>query len=155
TDASFPLVLEISATRGSPPRGRPVDCALGRRLGTSADVPKIGAMPRANERVEALLQEYADLRAISGGDPFRSRSYEKAARSIGGYHEDISGMDLKGLQGIPNVGKSIAEKVQEYLETGAIQDVEDLRAKIPPGVLEMMSISGLGPKKAWVLYQEL
>src|SRR5262249_41858787 len=52
-------------------------------------------------------------------------------------------------------GKSIAEKVQEYLETGAIQDVEDLRAKIPPGVLEMMSISGLGPKKAWVLYQEL
>jgi DNA polymerase (family X) len=112
-------------------------------------------MARTNERVEALLQEYADLRAISGGDPFRSRSYEKAGRSIGGYHEDISGMDLKGLQAIPNVGKSIAEKVQEFLETGQIQAVEDLRARIPPGVLEMMSISGLGPKKAWTLYQEL
>jgi DNA polymerase (family X) len=112
-------------------------------------------MARANEQVEALLQEYADLRAISGGDPFRSRSYEKAARSIGGYHEDISGLDLKGLQTIPNVGRSIAEKVQEYLETGKVQAVEDLRAKVPPGVLEMMSISGLGPKKAWLLYQEL
>ena len=81
-------------------------------------------MPRANERVEALLQEYADLRAISGGDPFRSRSYEKAARSIGGYHEDISGLDLKGLEAIPNVGRSIAEKVQEFLETGQIQGSE-------------------------------
>jgi DNA polymerase (family 10) len=112
-------------------------------------------MPRTNDRVEALLQEYADLLAISGGDPFKSRAYEKAARSIGGHHEDISALELKGLQAIPNVGKSIAEKVLEFLQTGQMGAVEELRAKIPPGVREMMSISGLGPKKAWLLHQEL
>ncbi|HXY72442.1 MAG TPA: helix-hairpin-helix domain-containing protein, partial [Actinomycetota bacterium] len=112
-------------------------------------------MPRENERVEALLIEYADLLAISGGDPFKPRAYEKAARSIGGYHADVAGMDLKALQAIPSVGKSIAEKVLEFLETGKVKAVEDLRAEIPPGVRELMDIPGLGPKKALVLYQEL
>jgi DNA polymerase (family 10) len=112
-------------------------------------------MPRANEVVEALLQEYADLISISGGDPFRARSYEKAARSIGGYHADISNLDLKGLQQIPNVGKSIAEKIVEYLQSGSIAAVEDLRAQIPAGVRELMSIPMLGPKKAWALYHDL
>jgi DNA polymerase (family X) len=112
-------------------------------------------MPRENERVEALLIEYADLLAISGGDPFKPRAYEKAARSIGGFHADVAGMDLKALQGIPSVGKSIAEKVLEFLETGKMQAVEDLRAEIPPGVRELMDIPGLGPKKALLLYQDL
>ena len=112
-------------------------------------------MPRANEVVEALLQEYADLISISGGDPFRARSYEKAARSIGGYHADIANLDLKGLQQIPNVGKSIAEKIVEYLQSGSIAAVEDLRAQIPAGVRELMSIPMLGPKKAWALYHDL
>ena len=112
-------------------------------------------MPRENERVEALLIEYADLLAISGGDPFKPRAYEKAARSIGGYHADVAGMDLKALQGIPSVGKSIAEKVLEFLETGKVRAVEDLRAEIPPGVRELMDIPGLGPKKALLLYQDL
>jgi len=112
-------------------------------------------MPRANEAVEALLQEYADLLAITGGDAFRVRTYERAARSIGGYHADISTLDLKGLQAIPNVGKSTAEKIQEYLANGSFHRLEELRAKVPPGVRQMMSISGLGPKKAMVLYQDL
>jgi DNA polymerase (family 10) len=112
-------------------------------------------MPRENERVEALLIEYADLLAISGGDPFKPRAYEKAARSIGGYHAEVAGMDLKALQAIPSVGKSIAEKVLEFLETGKVQAVEDLRAEIPPGVRELMDIPGLGPKKALLLYQDL
>ena len=50
-------------------------------------------MPRTNDVVEALLQEYADLLSISGGDAFRVRTYEKAARSVGGYHTDISALD--------------------------------------------------------------
>jgi DNA polymerase (family 10) len=112
-------------------------------------------MPRANERVEALLVEYADLLAILGGDPFKPRAYEKAARSIGGHHKDVATMDLAGLRAIPNVGSSIAEKVLEYLQSGEVQAVEELRAQIPPGVRELMSISGLGPKKAMLLYREL
>ncbi len=112
-------------------------------------------MPRANDDVEALLQEYADLISISGGDPFRARTYEKAARSVGGYHADVATLDEKGLQDIPNVGKSTAHKILEYLRTGQIGAVEDLRAKIPAGVRELISIPTLGPKKAMVLYQDL
>jgi DNA polymerase (family 10) len=112
-------------------------------------------MARANDVVEALLQEYADLLSISGGDAFRVRTYEKAARSIGGYHTDIASLDLKGLQAIPNVGKSIAEKVQEYFDSGKINRLEELRAQVPAGVRQMISITTLGPKKAMLLYKDL
>jgi DNA polymerase (family 10) len=112
-------------------------------------------MPRANELVEAILQEYNELILISGGDPYKARAYEKAARSIGGYHEDISGLDLRGLQKIPNVGKSIAEKVLEFLSTGTIQAVEEIRAQIPAGLRELLSIPTLGPKKAKAIHDEL
>jgi DNA polymerase (family X) len=112
-------------------------------------------MPRTNDVVEALLQEYADLLSISGGDAFRVRTYEKAARSVGGYHTDISTLDEKGTLAIPNVGKSIAEKIQEYFRTGVINALEELRAQIPAGVRQMTSISNLGPKKAMLLYRDL
>jgi DNA polymerase (family 10) len=112
-------------------------------------------VPRANDAVEALLQEYADLIAITGGDPFRVRTYEKAARSVGGYHTDIATLDEKGLQAIPSVGGSTAKKIREYFDTGTIAALEELRAKIPPGVRQMTAIPTLGPKKAMVLYQEV
>jgi DNA polymerase (family 10) len=112
-------------------------------------------MPRGNEVIEALLHEYADLLSISGGDAFRVRTYEKAARSVGGYHADISTLDEQGILAIPNVGKSIAEKVQEYFRAGVINALEELRAQVPAGVRQMISISTLGPKKAMVLYKDL
>jgi DNA polymerase (family 10) len=112
-------------------------------------------VPRANEEIEQLLQEYSDLISISGGDPFKARAYEKAARSVGGYHGDVSTLDLKGLGKIPNVGKSIAEKILEYFRTGTIQAVEELRQLIPDGVRALMGIPGLGPKRAMTLYEEL
>src|SRR5262249_9884179 len=64
-------------------------------------------------------------------------------------------LDLKGLGEIPNVGKSTAEKIIEYLGTGRVEAIEKLRAKIPAGVREMTAVAGLGPKKALVLYTEL
>src|SRR5439155_14879805 len=111
-------------------------------------------MARANEAIEALLQEYSDLLSISGGDPFRVRTYEKAARSVGGYHADLATLDLQGLQEIANVGKSTAEKITEALRTGTFRQLEELRVKIPAGVREMMAIPTLGPKKAMLLHQE-
>ncbi|MGW3496175.1 DNA polymerase/3'-5' exonuclease PolX [Streptomyces sp. NPDC001020] len=112
-------------------------------------------MARPNEEVEALLQEYADLIAITGGDAFKARAYEKAARAIGGYPDDISRLDADGLREIPNVGRSIAEKVVEYLRTGTVSVVEDRRSKIPAGVRELITIPTLGPKKALRLYEDL
>jgi DNA polymerase (family X) len=112
-------------------------------------------MPRQNEDVADLLQEYADLVSISGGDAYKVRAYEKAARSVGGYAKDIDALDLRGLEAIPNVGKSIAEKIREYLETGTISTVDELRAIVPDGVRSLLSISTLGPKKAMVIHEEL
>ncbi|MFC5218426.1 DNA polymerase/3'-5' exonuclease PolX [Streptomyces coerulescens] len=112
-------------------------------------------MARSNDEVAALLQEYADLISITGGDAFKVRVYEKAARAIGGHHADVSTLDAKGLKEIPNVGKSIAEKVVEYFATGSVSAVEELRAKIPAGVRQLTAIPTLGPKKALVLYEEL
>ncbi|MEV7690511.1 DNA polymerase/3'-5' exonuclease PolX [Streptomyces bungoensis] len=112
-------------------------------------------MARPNDEVEALLREYADLIAITGGDAFKARAYEKAARSIGGYPADVSHLDAEGLREIPNVGRSIADKVLEYLRTGRIALVEERRAKIPAGVRELIRIPTLGPKKALRLYEDL
>jgi len=112
-------------------------------------------MPRANEVVEALLEEYADLLSISGGDPFRVRTYEKAARSVGGYHADLATLDDKGILAIPAVGKSIVGKVRQALETGTFERLEELRKQVPAGVRDMISIPMLGPKKALMLYREM
>ncbi|MER5506579.1 DNA polymerase/3'-5' exonuclease PolX [Streptomyces sp. NPDC002766] len=112
-------------------------------------------MARSNDEVAALLQEYADLISITGGDAFRARVYEKAARAVGGHHADVATLDLKGLQQIPNVGKSIAQKVREYFDHGSVTAVEELRAKIPAGVRRLTAIPTLGPKKAMAVYEEL
>ncbi|MBV2155918.1 DNA polymerase/3'-5' exonuclease PolX [Kitasatospora sp. SUK 42] len=112
-------------------------------------------MPRLNDQVRELLQEYADLINITGGDAFRARAYEKAARAVGGHPEDLAGLDVKGLQQIPGVGKSTAEKVAEYLSTGRITALETLRARIPSGVREMMAVPSVGPKRALALYRDL
>ncbi|CAL9341636.1 DNA polymerase/3'-5' exonuclease PolX [Streptomyces sp. enrichment culture] len=112
-------------------------------------------MSRANEEVEALLQEYADLIAISGGDAFKARAYEKAARAIGGHPADVAELGPDGLREIPNVGRSIAAKVVEFLRSGRVPEIEETRAAVPAGVRELITIPTLGPKKAMVLHEEL
>ncbi|MFD0538453.1 DNA polymerase/3'-5' exonuclease PolX [Actinomadura luteofluorescens] len=109
---------------------------------------------RVNDEVGALLDEYADLLAITGGEAFKVRVYQKAARSVAGDPADLVGLDDAGLRGIPNVGRSIAAKIEEYLTTGSIHELEELRARIPVGVRQLTLIPTLGPKKAMVLYHE-
>jgi DNA polymerase (family X) len=112
-------------------------------------------VPRTNDAVEQALLEFADLLAILGDDPFKPRAYEKAAKAVGGYPTDLAGMDLRRILEIPGVGRSIGEKIHAYLTTGSIPELEALRSEIPSGVREMMSVPGLGPKKAIVLYEQL
>ncbi len=112
-------------------------------------------MARANDSVAELLQEYADLIAITGGEAFRARVYEKAARAVAGYPADVATLDRKGLEAIPNVGGSTAAKIAEYLHSGRIEAVERLRGRIPAGVRELTRVPGLGPKRAVQLYEQL
>jgi len=108
-----------------------------------------------NEEVAALLREYAELTQITGGDVFRARNYEKAARSVRGWGDDIGQLDATALRAIPGVGASIAAKIAEYRETGSIRALDELRATIPPGVLELTRVPGLGPKRALQLNRDL
>jgi DNA polymerase (family 10) len=112
-------------------------------------------VPKTNEEIEDLFFEWSDLLLISGGDPFRARSYEKAARAIGAYPKDVAELDEKGLLAIPTVGKHMAQRIREYVDTGAMRELEDLRELVPPGVRELTRIPGLGPKKAVVLNEAL
>ncbi|WP_412517868.1 DNA polymerase/3'-5' exonuclease PolX [Actinomadura madurae] len=112
-------------------------------------------MARANDEAAALIQELADLLSITGGDAFKIRAYEKAARAIAGHPDDISELDLAGLRKIPTVGEAIAKKVLDYTATGTIRQVEELRTQIPAGVRALTAIPTLGPKKALAVYEEL
>jgi DNA polymerase (family 10) len=112
-------------------------------------------MAWANEEIAGLLREYAELTQITGGDVFRVRNYTKAARSVGGWADDISVLDARALREIPGVGASIAAKIAEYRETGAIKALDELRVTIPPGVVELTRVPGLGPKRALQLTREL
>ncbi|WP_432840121.1 DNA polymerase/3'-5' exonuclease PolX [Dactylosporangium sp. CA-092794] len=112
-------------------------------------------MARANDAVAALLQEYADLLTVTGGEQFKSRVYEKAARAVGGHPVDVATMDDGGLRQIPGVGASIAEKIAEYLRSGHVAVVDTLRGQVPGGVPELIRIPTLGPKRAVQLHDEL
>jgi DNA polymerase (family X) len=112
-------------------------------------------MARVNDEAAALLQELADLLSITGGEAYKVRAYEKAARAISGYHEDIAGLGPDELKKIPNVGQAIAKKIQDYLATGTIRQVEELRTEIPAGVRALTTIPTLGPKKAMAVYERL
>src|SRR5690606_4786715 len=113
-DATGPrLFARIACLIGKRTRARPED--MNRRT-ASAGMKRprpvhSDVMARTNDEVAALFSEYADLISITGGDAYKARVYEKAARSVGGHHADVSTLDAKGLQEIPNVGRSIAEKI--------------------------------------------
>ncbi|WP_424530985.1 DNA polymerase/3'-5' exonuclease PolX [Sphaerisporangium viridialbum] len=109
-------------------------------------------MGRANDEAAAALEEYAELFAMNGGDAFRVRSYQKAAKAIAGFPEDISQVDVRR---VPGVGEAIAKKMEEFLQRGSFRQLDDLRLQVPDGVRKLTRIPSLGPKKAVFLFQEL
>jgi histidinol phosphatase-like PHP family hydrolase len=112
-------------------------------------------MASTNGEVAAMLREYAELLSITGGDPFRARNYEKAAKAVAGYPGDLAAVPDTALTKIPGVGTSIAGKIAEFRRTGTIAAVDELRATIPPGVLQIATVPGIGPKRALQLSREL
>jgi len=107
-----------------------------------------------NTEIASLFNEIADFLEIKGENPFRVRAYRRAAQAMEGLTEDVAAVAARaGLQDIPGIGKDLAGKIQEYLQSGALEYLEGLRNEIPPGVVEMMGIHGVGPKTAKLLYE--
>lgn len=86
-------------------------------------------------------------------------AYRKAARALESLGEDVKEVyeekGEKGLEEIPGVGEAIAKKIVEYLETGKVQHLEELKKTLPKGLPELLKVSGIGAKKAMKLYHEL
>ena len=112
-------------------------------------------MASTNQEVAALLREYAELLGLTGGDQFRVRNYEKAAKSVAGYPDDLGALPDAALTRVPGVGSSIAAKIAEYRRTGSFKALDELRAKVPPGALQLAKVPGVGPKRALQLAREL
>ncbi len=102
-----------------------------------------------------LLEEIRRLMQLKGENPFKVRAFEKAAQSIAG-HEDLAQRARAGtLTELPGVGKGISDVLTEYFIQGTSSVREELEASLPPGLLELTQVPGLGPKKAMALIEEL
>ncbi len=108
-----------------------------------------------NREIADILYEIADLLEIKGVQ-FKPRAYRRAAQTIETLPEDIKAIYERGeLQKIPGIGSSIALKIQEIIETGSLEYLEELREELPQGLRELMEIEGLGPKTALKLHRKL
>ncbi len=111
-----------------------------------------------NRDIAAAFDEVADLLEFQDANPFRVRAYRNAARRIGDYPEpleNIVGDPDRDVTDIDGIGKDLAEKIAELVKTRQLAMLDALRSQVPPGVMALMRIPGLGPKKAAVLHKEL
>jgi DNA polymerase (family 10) len=102
------------------------------------------------------LEDMADMLEITGSNPFKIRAFFNAARALEALPSDLEEMiESKELLEIPGIGKSLFNHVKEMLETGTFGEYEDLKKSVPPGLLEILRVSGMGPKKVKAVYEKL
>lgn len=112
-----------------------------------------------NNEIAKVFYEIADLLEIKGGDHFRVRSYRNAGLVVEGLPESLKALYAEqgadGLEGIPGVGESTRAKIIEMLTTGGCAFHRELLGEMPSGMLDIIKVSGVGPKKAALLHKEL
>jgi len=109
-----------------------------------------------NLEIAARFAAIADMLDIRGEGGFRAISYQRGARILEGLPEDVEDLVEKGrLAEISGIGSALAEKIEEFVRTGRIAYYDELRASFPPGLLELLDVPGLGPKKVRVLWQQV
>ncbi len=108
------------------------------------------------DKVAEILVEIGVLLELKGENPFKTRAYANGARTIEGLHEPLATLVAeKRLGEIKGIGEALEQKITELVETGKLKYYDDLKASIPPGLIEMLEISGLGPKKIQALNKKL
>ena len=109
-----------------------------------------------NAEVAQVFEDIADLLQIKGEKVFKVIAYRRGAEAIRTQGRDINAIWQEGaLEEIPGVGKAIAEKTDELLRTGELQYYENLKAEIPIGLLDVLKVGDVGPKKAARFWAEL
>ena len=110
-----------------------------------------------NRSIAQLFAETADLLEISAGDPFRIRSYRRAAEAVESSTIQLSEIagDLKKLLEIPGIGKGMAANIQEIEKAGTLPLREELLTKYKPGMLDLLRLPGMGPKSVALFWEAL
>ena len=111
-----------------------------------------------NPDIARVFDEVADLLEIQDANPFRVRAYRNAARTIRDYPEPIAELVHSGgkdLTEIPGIGEDLAEKITDIVKTGELPLRKQLAAKLPAGLLDLLRIPGLGPKRVKLLHKKL
>jgi DNA polymerase (family 10) len=107
-----------------------------------------------NPKIAKVLNEIADLLELKGENPFRIRAYRRAALNVEASPKDLSALEEAEITAIPGIGKDLAGKIREFSETGRIDLHEQLKKEIPPGLLEILRVPGVGPKTAKMLFDK-
>ncbi len=108
------------------------------------------------EKVAEILLEIGTLLELKGENPFKTRAYANAARTLEGLGEPLAKLVAeKRLGEVKGIGEALEQKITELVETGRLKYYDELKASIPPGLIEMLEISGLGPKKIQALNKKL
>ena len=109
------------------------------------------------QEIVHVLEDIGTLLELQGESPFKSRAYTTGARVIAGLdtaqlQELVRSGKLRSLKGI---GAALAEKINELVTTGHLTYYETLKQQVPAGLLEMLTIPGMGPKKVKAIYDQL
>jgi DNA polymerase (family 10) len=108
------------------------------------------------DKVAEILVEIGTLLELKGENPFKTRAYMNAARTIESLNEPLAKLVAeKRLGEIKGIGEALKQKITELVETGKLKYYKDLKTSIPPGLIKMLEISGLGPKKIQALNKKL
>jgi DNA polymerase (family X) len=113
-------------------------------------------MSLSNREIAEIFETISDMLQLKGESLHRYLAYRRAGETIRELARDLHAIAAEGtLNDLPNIGKTLAEKINEMLETGQLEFYEKLKAEIPQGVVQIMNINGVGPKKAKLFWQEL
>ena len=110
-----------------------------------------------NSQIAEVFENIAGLLEMKGEQVFTVRAYQRAARTIERFPSELDQMvrEEKDLREIPGIGKAIADKISELVNTGNLDYFERLKAEFPEGIVELMHVPGLGPKTTVRVWKEL
>ncbi|MDE3036570.1 MAG: DNA polymerase III, partial [Nitrospirota bacterium] len=114
-------------------------------------------MPVHNADIAAKLDEIADLLEIEDANPFRIRAYRNAARTLRDLSREVTSLLAQGedLTELPGIGKDLAGKIEDIVKTGTTPMLDEHRRAVPPTLVELLKIPGLGPKRVKTLSRTL
>ncbi len=112
-------------------------------------------MALSNKEIVKSLKLMGQLMELHEENPFKVKSINNAAFKLGKYAENLADKTTAELSAIEGVGKSVAAKIEELINTQKIEELETLISQTPEGVIDMLSIKGLGPKKIQIIWKSL